>query len=134
MGRWTILLTALALVAACVEEAPVSMGRADYAQFCAGCHGGAGAGDGPVAGGLSVAPADLTTLSTRNGGAFPLVEVMSHIDGYTRRVDGGEMIMPEFGPAIQAGRLVRVETADGVSTPTPERLYALARYLETLQE
>lgn len=124
--RWFILLAAAGL-AGCVADAPVSMGRADYARFCAVCHGPSGQGDG-VAG-----AADLTTLSARNGGVFPLVQVMSHIDGYTRRAEGEAMVMPEFGPVIQAGRLVRVETEPGVMTPTPERLYALARYLETLQ-
>jgi len=49
-------------------------------------------------------------------------------------VEDGDLVMPEFGPALQEGRLVMVETGPGVTTPTPERLYALARYLETLQE
>jgi len=121
-------------LAACTPEAPVSMGKSDYDRFCVACHGADGTGDGPAAEALGVAPADLTTLSARNGGAFPLVEVMSHIDGYTRRVENGDLVMPEFGPALQEGRLVMVETGPGVTTPTPERLYALARYLETLQE
>lgn len=121
------------LLAGCAPEAPVSMGRADYDTFCADCHGADGRGDGPVADGLSVAPSDLTLLSANNGGTFPLVRVMSHIDGYTRRAEGEELVMPEFGPAIQAGELVPVETEPGVMTPTPERLYALAKYLETLQ-
>lgn len=123
----------LMILAGCAPEAPVSMGRADYDRFCVGCHGPGGRGDGPSAAGLATAPSDLTVLSANNGGAFPLVRVMSHIDGYTRRAEGGDLVMPEFGPAIQAGRLVPVKTGPGIVTPTPERLYALAKYLETLQ-
>ena len=109
------------------------MGKSDYDRFCVACHGADGTGDALATEALGVAPADLTTLSARNGGTFPLVRVMSHIDGYTRRVEDGDLVMPEFGPALQAGDLVMVETEPGVMTPTPERLLALARYLETLQ-
>ena len=127
-------LVACVLLAGCISEAPVSMGKSNFGTFCAACHGEAGKGDGPAAGGLTVAPPDLTTLAARNGGVFPLVPVMSHIDGYTRRAAGEDLVMPEFGAYIEAGRLVPVETEPGVITPTPERLYAVARYLETLQE
>jgi len=136
MKRAAILLAGLGLglaLAACTPEAPVSMGKSDYDRFCVACHGADGTGDALATEALGVAPADLTTLSARNGGTFPLVRVMSHIDGYTRRVEDGDLVMPEFGPALQAGDLVMVETEPGVMTPTPERLLALARYLETLQ-
>ena len=132
LGLMLGVMTCILLVG-CATEAPVSMGRADYDRFCVGCHGAGGRGDGPSAAGLATTPPDLTVLSANNGGAFPLVRVMSHIDGYTRRAEGDDLVMPEFGPAIQAGRLVPVETAPGVMTPTPERLYALAKYLATLQ-
>lgn len=124
---------ALVMLAGCVD-APVSMGRADYERFCVSCHGVDGRGDGLVAGGLGAAPPDLTQIAAANGGVFPLVEVMSTIDGYTRRVQHGAQLMPEFGPVIQSGDLVLVETEPGVRTPTPERLLALARYIETLQD
>ena len=40
---------------------------------------------------------------------------------------------PSIPPEAATGRLVPVETEPGIMTPTPERLYALAKYLETLQ-
>jgi hypothetical protein len=58
---------------------------------------------------------------------------MGTIDGYSRRLHGN-MTMPEFGPMLQAGDLVLLETGPGVFTPTPERLIALATYIETLQK
>ena len=58
---------------------------------------------------------------------------MSVIDGYTRRGDRAS-VMPELGPALQEGPLVMVDTGDGIATPTPANLVALANYLKTLQQ
>lgn len=123
-------LACLALVA-CAPERQVS-GRALYQDFCSGCHGTKGLGDGPAAAGLDNQPADLTQIAARNGGVFPLVRVMSTIDGYTRRNDSASA-MPELGVVLQEGPLVLVDTGEGVQTPTPANLVALAEYLEGLQ-
>jgi mono/diheme cytochrome c family protein len=133
MRRTVFALVAVAglAVAAC-QNVPVTrldVARQDFAEHCAACHGADARGDGPAAAGLNVPPPDLTRLSARNGGDFPLVEVMSQIDGYTR----GPSAMPEFGSLLLEDRMVMVETSPGVQTPTPERLVLMARYLETLQ-
>lgn len=49
-----ILLQALA------SGADVSKGKAIYDQYCAGCHGSTGKGDGPAAGALNPKPRDLS--------------------------------------------------------------------------
>jgi len=123
---------ALLALAACVQP-PVEVGRALYNDACAVCHGPGGKGDGPMAAGLSSAPPDLTGLSARNGGVFPQTYIMGVIDGYSRRVDPHSM-MPEFGPEMQAGDLVLLDTFFLIGTATPEKLVALAAYLEKLQE
>jgi len=125
-----IAVTGLA-VAACqnVPVAEVQVARQDFANHCAACHGADARGNGPAAAGMAVPPPDLTRLSARNGGAFPLVAVMSQIDSYTR----GPGSMPEFGSLLLEDETVLVETSPGVLTPTPARLAAMARYLETLQ-
>lgn len=111
----------------------VEVGRKSYAgyyrDFCAGCHGAAGEGDGPAAAGMQPPPADLTQLSARNGGTFPMVAVMSQIDGYR----SGPRAMPEFGAFLVNDRTVMVETAPGRFTPAPERLAGMAEYIESLQ-
>lgn len=132
----TSVLTVPALVAIAVAACappPEVTGRALYAEFCVSCHGESGEGDGPAAAGLDRAPADLTRISARNGGVYPLARVMSTIDGYTR-ARHGDLLMPEFGVMLEDGPLVMVDTGDGVPTPTPERLLALAEYLRTIQE
>jgi len=122
----------LSLVAACQPigpAVPVSA-RADFAENCATCHGDSGHGNGPAAAGLSRKPADLTGIAARNGGEFPMARVMSTINGYFRPENG---VMPHFGDILQS-ETVLVDTGDGIATPAPERLVALAEYLRALQE
>lgn len=120
----------LLLLAGCMPQETEVSGRALFAENCAVCHGDTGRGDGPAAEGLQPPPSDLTLLSRRNGGVFPLVATMSQIDGYTR--SGKSEVMPDFG-ALLDGPLVPVDTGDGVLTPTPVPLFALAEYLRSLQ-
>lgn len=133
MSRQLIVLTLigpLALEACVAEDTPD--GAREFAENCASCHGATGQGNGPLAAGLNPPPANLTTLSARNGGTFPYDRVMGTIDGFHR----GERIasaMPEFG-AGDLGPTVIVEFEPGVGTPVPSRLLALTEYLLTIQE
>jgi mono/diheme cytochrome c family protein len=120
-----------ALAGACVQT-PVISGKAVYEENCVMCHGPGGQGDGQLSDSLFKMPPDLTELSQRNGGVFPRNAVISTIDGYAR----GEHFsgaMPEFGVKL-AGESVLLETGEGVVTPTPEPLVALAEYLEAIQK
>ena len=126
--RYLVILAVLG-AAACVEE-PID-GRVAYQENCASCHEVAAKGDGPIAAGLTTAPPDLTMIAARNGGVFPTDQVMSTIDG----LDRGEHFstaMPEFG-AGDMGATVIVEE-DGLGTPVPMQLLALAEYLESIQQ
>ena len=128
-------MIALFGLAACVlpgaDEAEQTTGAADYAAFCAGCHGPSGKGDGEMAADLSQKPADLTALAKGNGGSFPTTRVMAQIWGYTGGQDGGR-VMPQFA-ALLDGELVPYDGGDGIMTPTPIRLVELAEHLKTLQ-
>ncbi len=118
-------------LAACVDKEEPT-GSEDFVTFCAGCHGTSGQGDGPAAAGLDRKPADLTGLSARNNGVFPGTRVMAKIWGYTGGHDGTSP-MPQFGPLLQ-GDLVPYDGGDGIATPTPVRLVAIAEFLKTLQK
>ncbi|WP_239113240.1 c-type cytochrome [Shimia biformata] len=107
-------------------------GAAVYAENCALCHGPAGKGDGAVAGVLPKSPGDLTTISRRAGGTFPVSDVLSQIDGYSRDPVPG-VDMPEFGDLL-TGDLVPVQTGADQFTPTPRPMAALLAYLESIQE
>lgn len=121
----------LPLLAACQMPEPVPTGARDFADYCASCHGTGAKGDGDAAATLSRRPADLTQLAARNGGTFPATRVMSKIWGYAGGPQGGA-VMPGFGPLLD-GALVPYDGGDGIMTPTPERLVALAEYVRGLQ-
>ena len=123
---------ALLLTACAPEEMPAaSDGRALFMENCAVCHGTDAKGDGTMARAMETAPPDLTLISVRNGGTFPVVKVLSTIDGYTKTSLSGPG-MPEFG-ALLEGDLVPLDTGDGVLTPTPRKLVALLEYIESIQ-
>jgi mono/diheme cytochrome c family protein len=127
-------VAAVIAVAGCVEQAEeveeTVSGRALFDTYCVACHGTGGRGDGPDAASLPRPPADLTLIAERNGGTFPLARVMSKIDGYTA---GPQAAMPALGPVLDGGPTILVDTGDGVQTPTPANLVALAEYLRTIQ-
>ena len=127
-------LTATATLALAVACAPMpkTVGKSLYQNNCTACHGTGARGDGPLADSLRTPPPDLTLISRRNGGTFPMADVMSQIDGYTRSRHG-DTAMPEFGIDLQDGPLVLLDTGDGIETPTPSRLVALAEYLRSIQ-
>ena len=131
--RWILLSTGLASAAliACTPPVPTPTGAGDFAELCAPCHGPGGKGDGPVAAELTVKPADLTGLSARNGGTFPMVRVMNKVWGYSRGASVPSM-MPKFEPLLDSDTVL-IDLGDGVQTPTPHRLIDLAEYLKTLQ-
>jgi mono/diheme cytochrome c family protein len=126
-----ILLILLLVEMGCTPDSPTS-GRTVFINSCASCHGVTGRGDGPLAAELEVAPADLTKIAARRDGLWPMVEVMSIIDGYHRRNLPREK-MPVFGDLAE-GKLVPYDAGNGVKTPTPVTIIALANYLETIQD
>ena len=129
--RVVLIPILLAVLIACVPPPPATTGASDFADLCAPCHGTGGRGAGPMAAELAVKPADLTGLSARNGGTFPLSRVMNKIWGYSRGASVPSM-MPHFAPLLDSPTVL-VDVGDGVQTPTPERLIDLADYLATLQ-
>lgn len=132
MGRMGVVLGSLVVsgMVACQPAGPERSARQDFAEWCVTCHGESGRGEGPAATGLTRKPADLTHIAARNGGTFPMARVMSTINGYFRPDDA---VMPHFGDAL-AGDMVLFDTGDGIATPAPARLVALAEYLRGLQE
>jgi mono/diheme cytochrome c family protein len=131
--RTAALIGLVLLLAGCVPPEPDLSGRALFQDNCVVCHGAGGRGDGPAAAGLDRQPADLTRIARRNGGTFPMARVMSVIDGYSRSQHGAQ-VMPEFGAGLIGGDTVLTDTGDGILTPAPAGLVAIAEYLRSIQE
>jgi len=126
-----IALTLAQSVAGAAAAQEAAAGARTYATFCASCHGAEGRGDGPVASLLTVPATDLTTLAARNGGVFPVAEVVFRIDGRAPLTAHGSP-MPPFG-GMFAGADAALKTAAGQPVLTSRTIADLVAYLEGLQ-
>jgi len=109
-----------------------SAGKTLYVENCVSCHGISGRGDGPVAASLATKPADLTQVAARRDGVWPMLEVMSIIDGYSRNTLPRED-MPVFENFLD-NDMVEFDTGNGVKTLVPAELIDIVNFLETLQD
>lgn len=119
-------------LAASAATAQDAVGKAEYMQACAACHGEYGVGAGPLAELMTVPVPDLTTLSTRNAGVFPMLDVIQSIDGRTG-VRGHGYPMPVWGDRFKASA---VESAGeyGAELVVRGRILSIAYYLESIQK
>jgi mono/diheme cytochrome c family protein len=97
-----VLVGSLALTGAVFAADRIDVGRREFLNKCAACHGESARGDGAVAGSLRVAPSDLTTLAKRNGGVFPSDRVHQVIDGRESVKAHGTRDMPVWGNVLAA--------------------------------
>ena len=77
------------------------VGSVSFDLYCASCHGRQGKGDGPTAAALRTRPANLTTLTSRNGGTFPRERVLAFVEGSSRTPSHGSPEMPVWGPTLR---------------------------------
>jgi mono/diheme cytochrome c family protein len=104
---------------------PVS-GKAMFDLYCVPCHGKEGKGDGPAAAALKQPPADLTRISARNKGTFPVDTIRAFIDGRQTVSSHGSREMPVWG-----GLFVDV---DRDSDMGKIRIANLTDYLRSIQK
>ncbi|MBZ5570849.1 MAG: c-type cytochrome [Acidobacteriia bacterium] len=102
-------------------------GKEMFMSYCAVCHGKDGKGNGPAAAALKIPPADLTTLTKRNGGKFPAAHVSSTILGEADVPAHGSREMPIWGP------LLRILDTHG-DLIVRQRAVNLTEYVQSLQE
>ena len=105
---------------------PSLSGVDNFGLYCAPCHGRDGKGNGPVAAALRTAPADLTRISSRNGGVFPADRVRRFVTNGEEVPAHGSSAMPVWGPTFRSldssDRLVAIRIANVIS------------YLESIQQ
>ncbi|HUI79777.1 MAG TPA: c-type cytochrome [Bryobacteraceae bacterium] len=99
-------------------------GKTMFHEYCAVCHGDDGKGNGPAADALKKAPADLTQIARKNGGAFPEVKVQRIITGADDVAAHGNRAMPIWGNIFRSLSGQEGETL---------RVNALMKYVEGLQ-
>ena len=110
-------------------------GKNEYQAHCAVCHGAGGEGDGPYSGFLTTTIPNLTTLTKRNGGVFPVVKVYETIDGRERVPAHGPSDMPIWGPRYSAeiGEGLYDDLRVNRAAYTRARVLLLTEYISRLQ-
>lgn len=115
----------------------VDVGKREYMNRCAVCHGPSGKGDGGAIDILKVAPADLTTLSKKNGGIFPFDRVYAVIDGRQVMKGHGTRDMPIWGRELSMEGAKADEYFAGMPYDMEmyvrSRILALIDYLNRIQ-
>jgi len=104
MGLAAASIVAIAAPAAGAEKIADYTGAQAYQRFCASCHGKTGTGDGPVAASLKSQVPDLTLLSRRRAGQFPVALVRRVIDGTEIKAPHGTREMPVWGREFYAAQ------------------------------
>jgi mono/diheme cytochrome c family protein len=134
---------ALALVACLLLSASSAwaqtssaLGRADFRDNCASCHGMSGKGDGPMRSSLVKPPADLTTIAQRNGGQFPQELIWELIDGRWSGDGGphGSREMPVWGQEFKKRAMGQPKDSERTAEwSARNRIISLLKYLEDIQ-
>jgi hypothetical protein len=112
-----------------VSVMPSYDGAMLYREHCASCHGKEGAGNGPLIVQMRVAPQDLRTLSERNDGRFPRLQLVRQIDGRDLRAVHGSRDMPVWGWHFSRADSDYRDAAELVDA----RIEALVDHIESIQ-
>jgi mono/diheme cytochrome c family protein len=133
-----LVVAALTLAATAVHAQAPLLGEAEFRDNCAQCHGLDGTGNGTLAGYLTQAVPDLTTLATDNGGVFPVTRVYETIDGTQTVGIHGSREMPVWGLRYSERAEDEMESFTiGFEAQRNAfvrlRILALVEYLSTLQ-
>lgn len=132
LGVWAISGATLALD----RTVQTQIGEEEYQRSCAACHGAAAKGDGPVAEVLTQAPPDLTQISKRNDGNFPIHEIYHMIDGEGLMGPHGSKEMPVWGDRYRAeaiGQMAGVPHDLRPEVIVHGRILSLVYYLQSIQ-
>jgi mono/diheme cytochrome c family protein len=116
----------------------LDIGKSEYLNSCAVCHGSDGKGGGTINDLLKVPATDLTKLSKRNGGVFPVDRVYAVIDGREIVKGHGDRDMPAWGSRYSIDSEMAAEYYRDVPYDmdmyTRARIMALIDYLNRIQQ
>lgn len=112
----------------------LDIGKLEYEQSCATCHGLDGKGKGPFSQAMELSVPDVTTLAKRNGGVFPVTRVYAVIDGREAMKAHGTRDMPIWGKHYSVSAAPRYDDyAYNPEAAVRGRILLLIDYLYRLQ-
>ncbi|HWS03165.1 MAG TPA: cytochrome c, partial [Gammaproteobacteria bacterium] len=97
MKQNKLILWALVISLPVLSADKLDIGKVEYDQSCASCHGLDGKGKGPFSEAMQLTVPDISTLAKRNGGVFPVSRVYDVIDGREAVKAHGTRDMPIWG-------------------------------------
>jgi mono/diheme cytochrome c family protein len=115
---------------------PADIGKTEYVNNCAVCHGTSGKGNGPLIELLRKSPTDLTIIQKNTSGVFPFDRIYAVIDGREVVPAHGPRDMPVWGDVYSARGAA---SSFGYASPkelesfAQGRIIALIGYIYTLQ-
>ena len=130
-----LVLLAISSLATAADNSSADIGKKEFQNNCAVCHGSSGKGDGSFVELLKQAPSDLTLISKRNGGSYPLIKVYDLIAGVDKIRSHGTQEMPIWGERYN--QQIVQELGPMNTEPSPsvrERILELVFYIGTLQQ
>jgi mono/diheme cytochrome c family protein len=135
---WAVASAALFVIAGAADAAGKGdFGKREFDSNCAVCHGKLGKGDGPYAGMVDTkGGADITMLTKKNGGVFPILKVTETIDGRHMVKAHGPRDMPIWGADYLRDAKDRMTTSETPFDPdvyVQYRVFALTEYVSRLQ-
>lgn len=118
-------------VASAAETAlKADLGKREYENSCALCHGKDGKGTGAINDLLKKSPTDLTTLAKKNNGVFPFYRVYAVIDGRELVRGHGDRDMPAWGNRYSSDTVKAAEYY--MDVPYDAEMYARSRILSLI--
>ena len=137
MAALTCLLGAMGVQAQ--SPAPstvVDLGKLEFTDNCASCHGVEGKGNGPLGWLLQKSPPDLSQLAKKNGGVLPVNRMYAVIEGTAAVPSHGTRDMPIWGREYRIEEAQRLREARGLYEPAEvvrARILTLIEYISRLQ-
>lgn len=115
------------------EGISLELGRRDYMNYCAACHGADAKGDGTLGEFLTLAVPDLTKLSKLNAGTFPEERVVEVIDGRADVKVHGLRDMPVWGDWFNREAASADTSKAARELIVNDRIASLVNYLKSIQ-
>lgn len=125
-----IMMTTGAYASAAEPSLKADLGRQEFENSCALCHGKDGKGTGAINDLLKKRPTNLTTLAKMNNGVFPFERVYAVIDGREMVRAHGDRDMPAWGNRYSSDTAKAAEYYRDV--PYDAEMYTRARILSLI--
>jgi len=134
MKQNKLILWALVISLPVLSADKLDIGKVEYDQSCASCHGLDGKGKGPFSEAMQLTVPDISTLAKRNGGVFPVSRVYDVIDGREAVKAHGTRDMPIWGKHYSVSAAPRYDDyAYNPEAAVRGRILSLIDYLYRLQ-